>query len=435
MKDIVALILAGGKIGGFDVLTDNRAKAALPFAGSYRLIDFALSNLSNSEIEKVGIIIQYLPASLIEHVGIGTAWDFHGYGKILKIMPPFVGMGKIEWFKGTADAVLKNLNFIYEYSPRDVLVVCGDHIYEMDYRPVIDFHRRNDADVTIIGKHGNPEDLSSKYGYFEKDFNNRVTKFFEKPSHPSSNLFSIGIYVFKTEVLIKWLNENNKLPEDQKTNILAADIIQKYAPSAKSFCYEFNDYWNYLEDINVYYTAQMELLKSDNDKKIKLDNILSNMDDRSLCDRVPFFSGKGSSIKRSLIAPGCIVEGNVEWSVFSPGVIVEEGAEVKNSIIFHDCVIKKGAKLNRVVADKDSCFGEKCEIGENSDIPWVIAGKKGARDIPESFREVPNQNLTIVGKNVKIGRHVIIKSGCVVHPGSDLTSKEGLTYINGERIK
>ncbi len=433
MKDVVALVLAGGRIGGFDVLTQNRAKSALPFGGTYRIIDFCLSSLAHSNIDKVGLIIQYLPASLIEHVGIGQPWDFHGYGRIFKIMPPFVGMGKIEWFKGTADALNKNLNFVYEYEPRDILVLCGDHVYNMDFKPIIEYHRKQNADMTIVGRRGKPEDLSKKYGYFEKDEGGKIKLFHEKPLNPPTDLYSLGIYVFKTEMLLNWLSENNSLPEDAKTNVLAYDIVQKKATAANCYGYEFDGYWNYLEDINVYYLAHLEMLREKNPLKVSTWNVLTNLEDRNLSERTPLYSGKNSKIKRSLIAAGCSIDGIVENSVLSPGVIVEEGAIVSNSIIFHDCVIKKGTILNRVIADKDCFFDENCQIGESAAIPEVEF-EKNTKAGEKSFRIIPDQKLTIIGKDVKTGKGIVIKSSCVISPGTDLTLMYGTVFERGKKI-
>lgn len=433
MKDVIAMVLAGGKVGGFEVLTENRAKSALPFAGSYRLIDCSLSSLSHSEIERVGLIIQYLPASLIEHVGIGQSWDFHGYGRTLKIMPPFVGLGKIEWFKGTADAIYKNLDFIYEHNPKDVLVLCGDHLYQMDFRPILEFHRKTNAEMTVVGKRGKPEELSNKFGYFNIDENNKITQFIEKPSSPISDLYSVGIYIFKTDVLLKWLAENNSLPENSKTNVLAYDIIQKYILQSKAYSFIVDNYWNYVEDVNVYFLTHLEMLKSNAKLNISSWNILTNLEDRSLGDRTPFYSGDKSQIEHSLISSGCSIKGKVEWSVLSPGVIVEEGAEVRHSIIFHDCVIKKGAKLNRVVSDKDNIFAENCVVGEAADIPeYEIDDMAGTNQL--CFRKIPNQKLTIIGKNVKIGSGVKIPNSCVIQPNTDLSNFSGKVFDCGERI-
>ena len=434
MKNVVALVLAGGKIGGFDVLTLNRAKGALPFAGLYRLIDFPLSSLSHSGIDKVGLIIQYLPASMIEHVGIGQSWDFQGFGRILKIMPPFVGVGTTEWFKGTADALFRNLNFIFEYLPRDILVLSGEHIYHTDFDPIIQFHREKNAEITIVGRRGKPEELSSKYGYFDMDENKRITYFEEKPLTPTTNLYSLGIYIFKTDSLVRWLRENDSIPDGAKTNILAYDIIAKKALNSLSYGYEIIDYWNYLEDINVYFLAHRDLLRIDNPIDISSWNVLTNLEDRELGARAPFYAGPNSKIRHSLISAGCAIDGTVEWSVLSPGVIVEKGAEVRDSIIFHDCTIKKGARLNRVVSDKDSVFGEGCTIGEPSDVLEVEVDKFEGL-LPKTFRRIPDQGLTIIGKNVTIGREITLKKKCVVYPNMDLTLMYGKTFDIGKRMK
>src|SRR5262245_44601373 len=175
MRDVMALVLAGGKMGDYGVLTQNRAKGALTFAGTYRIIDFALSNLVNAQISQIGIIIQYLPASLIEHVGVGQPWDLNGYGRMLKIMPPFVGMEKTIWYKGTADAIFQNLNFVRDAKPEHVVMLSGEHIYHLDYQAVLQSHRDRNADITIVTKELPAERLNRRFGYVVSDDSGRIT--------------------------------------------------------------------------------------------------------------------------------------------------------------------------------------------------------------------------------------------------------------------
>ncbi len=421
MPETVALVLAGGHVEGYGVLTRNRAKAALPFGGHFRIIDFALSNLSNSGITSVGIITHYLPASLIEHVGAGDAWDFHSYGRIVKIMPPFVGVGHTAWFRGTADAIFRNLNFVYDLNPDDVIILSGEHIYQMNYKQALEFHHAHNADLTIVGTRMTPEQLSLRFGYMQVDENSRPTFFAEKPKEFLSDFVSTGIFIFKREVLINRLTEN---AETGPTQNLAYDIIQNMVPDPCTFVYEFDGYWEYLENVNNYYETTMLLMGEDSPVKPAEWEIVTNLEDRGLGYRIPTFIGKSAQIKDSLISPGCRIEGTVIHSVISPGVVVEEGARVEDSIIMHDCHIKKGAVLRRVISDKDVVFENHCVVG-GEEAPGIRNP-----ELPESAR-----SLAIMGKGAIIGQKVKIGSFSQVYPGIDLGTYSDTRFAPGINIK
>ncbi len=403
MKEIIAMILAGGKTtSGFGVLALNRAKAALPFMGRYRLIDFILSNLSNSDIERVGIITQYLPASLMGHIGIGSSWDFDGYGRVAKIMPPFVGINSTQWFSGTADAVYRNWNFVEEWEPKLVLLLSGDHLYITDYRNLISYHIEKRSDLTIVTRKIKPKPDDIQFGYVETDKDHRVINFVEKPEKPISDTICLGIYLFNTDVL------KQALEEDANSNTyhnISADVVAKLVKEKTVYAYEYKDSWEYLKDINEYFELHMRCLNDGHTCNFEKAGIRTNLYDRYTGFRQPIIVGPDAATNKSIISLGCVIKGKVSSSVLSPGVVVDEGAEVSESIIMHDCIIKKGAKIRRVISDKDATIGENCEIN--------IGDTSGLTPPPDL---VPNTTLTTLGKKVVIGNNSKIYAGCQIYP-------------------
>ena len=414
MSGTVAIILAGGSIEGFGVLTLNRAKAALPFAGHYRIIDFSLSSLINSGIERIGIIMQYMPSSLIEHIGSGRAWDLIGFERAVKIMPPFVGKGHTDWFNGTADAIYKNINFIEDFAPDNVLIVSGDHIYKEDFTGLIKFHTQRDADLTIVSKKLTSGQFSNRFGYLDVDSRLRVKFFKEKPKRKISDIASVGIYLFKTESLINALIENAAAGTSYN---LTSDVIENLVPGEKIFAHSSDGYWEYLEDIGKYYNVSMEIISSESSFKIEDWEVLTNLEDRYLSYRTPTVIKPGAKVNESLLSPGCAIEGSVHRSILSPGVIVEKGAVVEDSIIMHDCIAKSGAFLKNIVADKDVYFDTECRIdGSDKNAPQN-------EELPKSIK-----GLSLIGKGAVIGKNVQIGANCQVYPKVSLELFKGRKF-------
>ncbi|HPB31803.1 MAG TPA: sugar phosphate nucleotidyltransferase [Candidatus Sumerlaeota bacterium] len=416
----VGLVLAGGHVKGYGVLTHNRTKAALPFAGHYRVIDFALSNLSNSHITNIGIITQYLPGSLIEHIGGGDAWDLHGSGRMIKIMPPFVGVKHTTWFRGTTDAIMRNMNFVRDLDADEVMILSGEHIYHMDYAKALAFHRERNADLTIVGKRMPREKLSLSYGFIQAA-DGRVTMFKEKPNDYISDLVSIGIYIFKRDVLEEELAARG---ESGSTQNLVYDVIEPLYQTRKVFAYEFDGFWDYVRTVNDYYGISMSLLQGDPPVKPAEWEIVTNLEDRSLDSRNPVFFGKSAVAGESLISPGCRIEGRAVNSILSPGVIIEEGASVENSIIMHDCVVRQGARVKSVIADKNVVFERDC-----------IVGGRFTRETENTELPVSSAGLTVVGKGVIIGEKVEVGGCSQVYPDMDLRSYAGTRFAPGVNIK
>lgn len=416
MRDVVALVLAGGRIGNYGVLTLNRAKAALTYAANYRIIDFALSNLRHAQIEHIGLIIQFLPASLIEHVGVGQAWDLSTYGRTMKIMPPFVGVEKTQWYKGTADALSQNMNMIVDLKPRDVIVLSGEHVYHLDYKSVLAAHRDSNAEITMVVKELPPERCSKRFGYVVIGDEHRVRAFAEKPEVPPSTTVSTGIYVFRTEVLQRLLAENVKTPEYN----LARDIIATYAPKMNTYAYVMNDYWEYLENVQEYYQTQFDLMADENFDKLRQWGILTNLEYRGVGFAPAAKFGPHSEASNSLVAPKCHIDGVLEHSILSPGVEVRAHAGVRNTILMHDCAVAESAMLDHVISDKDARFGEGCKVG--------VAN--GTHHVDRSAEASGFTDLTLIGKGVYIGPGVVVPRGFQVRPGTRLPDQKSAdTYF------
>jgi glucose-1-phosphate adenylyltransferase len=393
MRKTVALVLAGGINLDFSVLTHNRAKSALPFAGHFRLVDFSLTNLSRSGINHVGMMIQYLPGSLIEHIGIGQAWDFDSTNRRIKLMPPFVGMGKTEWFRGSADAIYQNLNFIEDTGAEHVLVVCADHVYCMDFRALVAFHRYRNADVSVVTTRRPAHTEPQHYGYVTADENGRVTDFVEKPETPPHDLVSTGTYLFRAEALVERLEE---MQSSSTTHHLPTEVVEPLVHDGRVFAYDFEQDWNYLPNLSAYVAFHRKMLRGESTIDIDGEIIMTDMRDRELGSRPASYFGPLSHVEDSFISPDCSIEGTVLRSVISPGVKVAPKAVVRDSILFHDCVVEEGAQLDWVVSDKDAKIGPYCRVG-------------GEMEVEDDW---PDQSkLTVLGKGAKIRQGVNVPQG------------------------
>ncbi|MFW6281011.1 MAG: glucose-1-phosphate adenylyltransferase family protein, partial [Halanaerobium sp.] len=329
MKKTLALILAGGRGTRLDILSAHRAKPSVPFAGKFRLIDFALSNCVNSEIFNVGVLTQYLPLSLNNHIGIGKPWDLDRKRGGVTILQPFKGKpGTTDWYEGTAHAIYKNRSFIRSQNPENVLILSGDHVYDMDYSKMIDFHKKNEADLTIAAQPVPYED-ASRFGILDHTDDWRVKAFVEKPEDPPSNLASMGIYVFETakllEVLEKYCSE-----EDSD---FGHHIIPPMIKDDAVYLYAFDDYWKDVGTLEAYWQTNLDLTSEL--PELNLYNKDWPLHTRS-AEKPPVKFGDNSRASSSLVSNGSIINGTVENSVISPGVYIEEGAVVKNSVIFND---------------------------------------------------------------------------------------------------
>lgn len=393
----LAMILAGGRVDELNVLTYYRPKSAVPFGGLGRVIDFSLSNLMNSGIEQVAILSQYRSYSLINHIGTGAAWDMIGRYRRISVLPPFQGTEAADWYRGPADAVFKNLDYVHYHQPEEILILSGDHIYKMDYQEMIDYHTAKDADVTMAFTRV-PMAGSDRFGIAELsdedgDQGGRVLQYWEKPEHPQSPWASMTILCFKPGVLYQALEENQK----GDSYHFGRDIIPVLLRQKKRvYGYKFSGYWGYTRTINEYWQSNMDLLGAE--PKIDLEKWVfrTNLDHRNLRDFQPAQMGDGAVVGNSLIYNGCRIEGTVRNSILFPGVSVAKGAVVDNSVIFFSNTIGENCRLNKVVADVNTFYGRNVVIG-----PEVCS---------------PGSEVTVVGWNNKIPDSTVIGEGATIYP-------------------
>lgn len=399
MRNTLAMILAGGVGSRLNVLVSHRAKPAVPFGGIYRIIDFVLSNCMNSGLARAAVLTQYKPLSLMRHIGTGAAWDFTGRSRGIEILPPRTGEKDSDWYKGTADAVRQNMDFIESRPSREVLILSGDHIYFMDYRAMVSHHRRLGAKVTVAMMTV-PWELTHQFGIGIVGSGGRITAWEEKPQKARSNLASMGIYVFDVDYLLSALRSTKE--ED-----FGHHIIPNALRDGVLFCYPFEGYWRDVGTVQALWEANMDMLEPESGLDPESWGIVTNLEAEGLnYDRPPIRILSGADVKNSSLAPGCVIRGRVEGSVLSPGVVVEEGAHVVHSVIMHDTVISKGAVANRIVCDKKTVIGQGARIG---------LGDKAISNL--CYPGHLSSGLTLVGKWVDMPAGAVIGTNCIVSPG------------------
>src|SRR5215207_2173960 len=392
----MAVILAGGEGERLSILSQKRAKPAVPFGGKYRIIDFTLSNCVNSDITNVIVLTQYNPRSLNDHIGLGRSWDLDRNQGGIRLRQPYIARGRgAEWYRGTADAVLQNLNEV-EHDPADtVLVLAGDHIYKMDYTPFLAAHRRHRADVTIAVRRVPLAD-ASRMGILALDDGDRVTEWQEKPKQPKSDLASMGVYVFTKRALRRWLAEDRV---DFGGHVIPAMLDG----GARVFGYRFSGYWQDVGTIQSFWETNMALLEDR--PELDLYDPEWVIHTRSE-ERAPAKVGATAQIHRSLISHGCVIDGTVVNSVLSPGVRVDVGAVVRDSIVMFDTVIRSGSVVDRAILDKEVVVGQGAIVGDG---PFP---DKPNKQEPGRL----NTGITVVGKRAviprgaRIGRNVKVAS-------------------------
>lgn len=396
-KEMMAMLLAGGQGSRLGVLTSGKAKPAVAFGGKYRIIDFPMSNCVNSGIDTVGVLTQYRPFALNRHIGIGTPWDLDRKTGGASILAPFVKDGENgEWYSGTANAIFQNIAYIDECNPKYVLILSGDHIYKMDYAAMLDYHKKNNCDVTIAVLEVTMEE-ASRFGIMNADENDKIYEFEEKPAVPKSNLASMGIYIFTWDVLRKALIEDSKIHPDSD---FGKHIIPKMLEEGKTlYAYRFKDYWKDVGTIESYWQANMELIKTLPEFNLYEDfwRIYTNNDYQP-----PQYTGENASIKTSLISEGCLIYGTVENSVISKNVIIEEGAVVRDSIIMENCVIGANTVIERSIIDQDTKIGANIKMGVGENV------------INELKPKIYNTGITVIGSNTVVPDGIEIGKNCVI---------------------
>lgn len=398
--NILALILAGGKGSRLDLLSNKRSKPAMPFGGKFRIIDFTLSNCSQSNIYDIGILTQYLPLSLNSHIGSGKAWDLDRRDSSITLLQPHN-----YWYLGTADAVRKNISFIDQRNPNLVLILSGDHIYKMDYRKMIDQHIKTGAKLTIATKVVPFEDVS-RFGIMEVNDDYEITAFKEKPKTSTSNLASMGIYLFDVALLKQVLIE---LPQDDLDfgHHIIPHIIEKTSKSV--FAYKFEDYW---QDVGTY-DSYLETNLALNEDAIDLDlydpswKVYTKSEDLP-----PVKVGADASIKNSLISNGCIIEGTVINSVLSPGVRVGKHTIIEDSVILNHVIISDYVTIKKAIIDKKVVIGRHTSIGHGEDVPNI--------EKPELL----DSGITVIEKGAIIPSDTNIGKNCRIFKSAVITQKE-----------
>ena len=396
-KEMIAMLLAGGQGSRLYALTQDMAKPAVPYGGKYRIIDFPLSNCTNSGIDTVGVLTQYQPLVLNDYIGNGQPWDLDRLHGGVHVLPPYQTSLGASWYEGTANAIYQNMSFIERYDPEYVIVLGGDHIYKMDYSKMVDFHKKNNADLTIAVQEVSLEE-ATRLGIMTCDSDMRVVDFTEKPKEPKSTLASMGIYVFTWKKLKEYLIENENANNGSKD--FGKDIIPSMLDKKENlFAYTFDGYWKDVGTLDSLWEANMDLLSPsvpldlyDNEWKIYTRN--NNMP--------PQYIGSTAEVENSMIAEGSTINGKVDFSIIFAGAKIEEGATVNYSIVMPGTVIKSGAVVEYSIVGEDCVVHENAKIGlspetvENRD-EWGIAVIGHNVDISEGAEVLPKD---IISKNV-----------------------------------
>ena len=361
------MLLAGGKGSRLNSLTRDIAKPAVPFGGKYRIIDFPLSNCSNSGIDTVGVLTQYQPLLLNSYIGIGSAWDLDRKNGGVTVLPPYSESAEVKWYSGTASAIYQNINYLNQYDPEYVLILSGDHIYKMNYESMLEYHieKGSDATISVIEV---PWDEANRFGIMNTSADMSVIEFAEKPNQPKSNLASMGIYIFNWKVLKEYLMKDNDNPTS--SHDFGKDIIPQLLQDQKQlYAYPFKGYWKDVGTVRSLWEANMDLL----DEKCELDLFDHSWRIYSVNpNEPPQFISPDAKVTESLINEGSTIEGEVERSVISQGVKIEVGAIVRDSVIMQDAVIGKNAYIERAIVPNNTYIPDGATICGTDDPDGII---------------------------------------------------------------
>lgn len=404
-KRCVAMLLAGGQGSRLQALTRKRAKPAVPFGGKYRIIDFPLSNCTNSGIDTVGVLTQYEPLELNAYIGTGASWDLNCMNSGAYVLPPYVKGKKGEWYAGTANAVYQNMNFINRYNPEYVLILSGDHIYKMDYEKMIYFHEKNRADGTIAVIEVALSE-ASRFGIMNTDDNSKILEFEEKPSKPKNNLASMGIYIFNWRKLSRYLIEDNQNPASEKDfgkNIIPTMLNN----NEKLFAYKFDGYWRDVGTIESLWESNMELLSKEPSLNLEKNELKIYTRNYS---NPPHYIAKSAVVKNSIVADGCYIEGKINNCIIHSGVKICKDAVITDSIIMSNSTIESGCIIKKSIVDEE-CF-IKCNT--------LIGG---------------NFDITVIGANTLIKSNEVIEEGAMIEPDSIIGIKLGGLLCQGAYLE
>ncbi len=392
-KECIAMLLAGGQGSRLGILTHAIAKPAVPYGGKYRIIDFPLSNCTNSGIDTVGVLTQYQPLALNEYIGSGQPWDLDRMDGGVHILSPYQQIKGSEWYKGTANAIYQNINFIDRYDPEYVAVLSGDHIYKMDYSEMLAFHKEHDAACTIAMMEV-PWEEASRFGLMLVDDTGVITEFEEKPKNPRSNKASMGVYMFTWKKLRAYLIADEA--KEGSSNDFGKDVIPAmHNAGERMFAYRFDGYWKDVGTIDSLWEANLDLLNP----KANID--LTDPDWRIYAKNSalpPHFVSEKATVQNSLVSGGCFIEGNIDYSVMFANVTVEEGANVRYSIVMPGATIKKGATVQYAMIAEDAVIESGAVVGED----------------PEQIEDLANWGVTVIGSKVNIGENVKIPAKAMI---------------------
>lgn len=386
-QEVVAMLLAGGQGSRLGVLTQKIAKPAVPYGGKYRIIDFPLSNCVNSGIEAVGVLTQYQPLVLNEYIGNGQPWDLDGMNVGVQILSPYEKKGGADWYSGTANAIYQNINYIDRYNPEYVVILSGDHIYKMDYSKMVAYHKEHDADCTIAVIDV-PLAEASRFGILNTNPDGSIYEFDEKPAHPKSTNASMGIYVFSWDKLRKYLIEDEANPDS--SNDFGKDILPKMlADGQRMFAYAFSGYWKDVGTIESLWESNMDLL----DPNVTLDLADENWKIYSRNPVVaPHYVSPTGVVQNSLISDGCIIEGNVDFSVLFSNVTIAPGAVVNDSILMPGVVVEEGAVIQYAIVSENAVIKKNAIVGAR----------------PEDIENKEDWGVAVVGDNRTIGEGAVV---------------------------
>jgi len=424
-KEIIAMILAGGTGSRLGVLTKLIAKPAVMYGGKYRIIDFSLSNCINSGIDTVGVLTQYRPLQLNHHIGIGKPWDMDRMNGGVTILSPFTKQLKGEWYSGTADAVYQNMHYIEEQNPKYVIILSGDHVYKMNYSMMLDFHKKNNADVTISAIQV-PMEEAHRYGVIHATEEGKIHGFEEKPAEPKSNLVSMGVYIFNINVLKECLTDDHY--DDKSDHDFGKNVIPKLLKDGKNlWAYTFSGYWRDVGTIQAYYDSNMDLITRvpqfnlfDPNWKIYTPNPV----------KPAHYIGPNGYVSRSIVAEGCMIYGSVRNSVIFPGVTIEENTCAENCIIMSNSIVRQGSYLNCTIVGEKTVIGAGVRTGIGEYAENIFNSK-----IYKSRITVIGSN-TVVPDNITIGCNVVIDNQILPgdFPFTDIPSGYALLKGDGSNV-
>ena len=417
MENIVAIILAGGQGERLGILALERTKPAIPFAGKYRIIDFTLSNCVNSGIYNVAVLTQYKPRSLVDHVGIGMPWGLTRPDSGIRLLQPYLAHEEgRDWYKGTADAVYQNLQFIEEQDAELVLILSGDHVYKMDYSDMLKFHEKTGADVTL-GVTRLPKEELQAFGTVTVDEEGQVTSFQEKVKEPKSDIVSMGVYLFKKDVLHRCLEEDAQRRSSKHD--FGRNIFPRTVGNCNISAYIFEGYWRDIGTVRSYWQANMHLLDDPPSIKFSADWPIRTEEEH----RPPAIISQRGDVVNSMISNGCVIEGRVEHSILSPGVRVAKNAVIRSSVIMFDTVIGRDSVIDYSILDKDVEVGADCYIGFGNDF-----------EVNRKEPNVLNTGITVIGKGAKIPEGVKIGRNCAIFSNVREDNFPSLEVQSGEAI-